>query len=227
MSGLQFTEFHSPLFLLSFLAELLNLVFQMAEKSDAGAQDFLQSWKFSDVVLVVEEERLHVHRAVLALWSPVFERMFTSEFQEKDRNEIPLPGKKSSEIKKLLLMIYPPDPSAPEKQNITEENCFFLVKLAHEYQMAALVQRCEDFLVKKLKTKPKDGVIAKLVFAQIYRLEKLRQASVIEAHNLSLEELKEDTEIYDQIETDNLKEIMEGIIRRLQKELSRAKRDRW
>ena len=57
----------------------------MAEKeSNSQWQDFTQPWKFSDVVLVVESERLHVHRAVLALCSPVFEKMFTSEFQDKE-----------------------------------------------------------------------------------------------------------------------------------------------
>ena len=40
--------------------------------------DFSQPWKFSDVVLVVEDKKLHVHRALLALCSPVFEKMFTS-----------------------------------------------------------------------------------------------------------------------------------------------------
>jgi len=188
----------------------------MAEKSEVEAQDFLQPWKLSDVVLVVEEERLHVHRAVLALWSPVFERMFTSEFQEKDNSEIPLPGKNSCEVKELLLMIYP---STAEKQ-ITEENCYFLVKLAHEYQMDGLVQKCEDFMVDKLKSKP-NGAIADLVFAQTYKLEKLRRASLNQAHNLNLEELKKD-EKYDQIRADDLKEITEGIIRRLQGELKEA-----
>jgi len=190
----------------------------MAEKSEGETQDFLQPWKFSDVVLVVEEEqkkeRLHVHRAVLSMWSPVFEKMFTSEFQEKDKNEIPLPGKTPSEVKELLLMIYP---STAEKQ-ITEGNCFFLVKLAHEYQMDAIVEKCEDFMVDKLKSKPNDGIIADLVFAQTYKLEKLTKASVEQAHNLSLEDLKKN-EMYDQILTENLKEIMEGIITRLQREL--------
>ena len=65
-------------------------------------QHFSQPWKLSDVVLIVEEERLHVHRAVLAIASPVFEKMFTSEFQEKDKNEIRLPGKSSTEVKELL-----------------------------------------------------------------------------------------------------------------------------
>ena len=187
-------------------------------------QDFTQPWKFSKVVLVVEEERLYVHRAMLALSSPVFEKMFTSEFQEeknKNKNEIPLPGKSSTEFKELLLMIHV-FPLASEKQ-ITKENCYFLVKLAHEYQIYAIVQKCEDFIVVKLETKPKDGILANLVFAQTYKLEKLRRAIVDQAHNLKLEELKHDR-MYDQIQTENLKATMEGIIRRLQRESEKSRR---
>ena len=186
----------------------------MDVKTEVESQDFSQPWKFSDVVLVVEDERLHVHRAVLAMASPVFEKMFTSEFQEKDNKEIALPGKSSTEVKELLLFIYP---STSEKQ-ITKENCYFLVKIAHEYQMAAIVQKCEEFLVEKIKTKPKDEVLAELIFAQTYKLEKLRQVSVDQAHNLKLEELKSN-EMYDQIQPENLREIMEGIMIRLQREL--------
>ena len=43
--------------------------------------DFTQPWKFSDVVLVVEDQKFHFHRAVLAVCSLVFEKKFTSEFQ--------------------------------------------------------------------------------------------------------------------------------------------------
>ena len=62
----------------------------------ANPTDFSEPWKFSDVVLVVEDQRFHVHRSVLAFWSPVFDRMFMSEFKEKSNDEIPLPGKKAS-----------------------------------------------------------------------------------------------------------------------------------
>ena len=189
----------------------------MASKSEVESPDFSQPWKLSDVVLVVEEERFHVHRAMLAFWSPVFEKMFTSEFQEKGKNEVSLPGKKASEIKEMLQLIYP---SVTERA-ITEENCYFLVKLAHEYQMEAIVTRCEDFMVDKVKVKPKNSVVADLVFAQSYELEKLKLASVNQAQCLSLEELKK-SEMCDQIQPDNLKDIMEGIIKRLQKELNEA-----
>ena len=188
----------------------------MASKSEVAYPKFGQPWKLSDLVLVVEEERFHVHRAVLALWSPVFEKMFTSEFQEQNKNEVPLPGKKASEIKEMLLLIYP---SATERE-ITEENCYFLFKLAHEYQMAAIVTRCEDFMAEKVKEKAKESVLADLVFAQTYELEKLKLASMNQAHGphgFSLYDLKQD-ELFDQIEPDNLQEITEGIIKRLQRE---------
>ena len=190
----------------------------MALKNEVESPDFSQPWKLSDLVLVVEEERFHVHRAMLAFWSPVFEKMFTSEFQEKDKNEVPLPGKKASEIKEMLLLIYP---SLTERE-ITEENCYFLVKLAHEYQMAAIVTRCEDFMASKIKVKAKESVLADLVFAQTYKLAKLKLASVTQAHCLSLDELKQD-EMFDHIQPDNLQEIMEGIIKRLQGELDGAR----
>ena len=190
----------------------------MASKSEVAFPKFGQPWKLSDLVLVVEEERFHVHRAVLALWSPVFEKMFTSEFQEQSKNEVPLPGKKASEIKEMLLLIYP----SPTEREITEENCYFLLKLAHEYQMAAIVTRCEDFMAEKVKEKAKESVLADLIFAQTYKLEKLKLASVAQAHYLSLDELKQD-EMFDQIQKDNLKEIMEGIIKRLQTELEESR----
>ena len=65
-------------------------------------EDFSEPWKLSDVALVVEKKRFHVHRSTLAFWSPVFERMFTSDCKEKNSEEIPLPGKKAREVNELL-----------------------------------------------------------------------------------------------------------------------------
>ena len=142
----------------------------------ADPPDFSEPWKISDIVLVVEDQRFYVHRQVhrniLALWSPVFEKMFTAAFQEKTKDEIPLPGKKANEIKELLLMIYPNVTGKPWIR-ITRDNCYFLPKLAEEYQIVALVRRqCEDFLVDKMGKGHKD-ILNELIFAQTYKMEKL------------------------------------------------------
>ena len=207
------------------------------------SQDFTQPWKFSDVVLVVEDQKFHVHRAVLAVCSPVFEKMFTSEFQGngakqhvhravravpfpvyegmctsefqgKGEKEIPIPGKMASEIMELLQIIYP---SVEEK--LTEENCYRLLRLADEYQMKAIVHRCENFIVEKIN-KSKQEVLVELVFAQTYNLQKLKRKCIQQAQYFSLEELKNDN-VYDQIHFENIKDIMEGIIVRLRNEASR------
>ena len=179
----------------------------MADKESNGErQDFTQAWKFSDVVLVVEGEKLHVHRAVLALCSPVFETMLTSEFQEKEKKEISLPGKKANEVKELLQVIYPTIERKPPDE-IKEENCHYLLILAQEYQMAAITQRCEDFIVKIMKesfsAKKNPDIIAELVFAQTYNLKKLKQASIELAQSLTLPELKKQKG-YDEIHSENL-----------------------
>ena len=68
--------------------------------------DFSSPWHFSDVVLVVEGTKFYVHKSTLSMWSPVFEKMFTSPFAERSANEIPLPGKRQNEIEVLLRLIY-------------------------------------------------------------------------------------------------------------------------
>ena len=80
---------------------------------------------FSDVVRVVKDQKFLVHRFVLAMWSPVVMNMFSPDFKEKNKTEIPLPDKKTSEFKQLLLIIYP---TASEKgwKTITNENPYFL-----------------------------------------------------------------------------------------------------
>ena len=67
---------------------------------------FSQPWEDSDVILVVENEKFHVHRLILSLNSPVFKAMFKSQFKEATTNEIPLPGKNASGVLDFLKIIY-------------------------------------------------------------------------------------------------------------------------
>ena len=67
---------------------------------------FSDPWKDSDLALVVENEKFHVHRLILSLNSPVFEAMFKSQFKESTTNEIPLPEKNARGVLDFLKIIY-------------------------------------------------------------------------------------------------------------------------
>jgi len=54
----------------------------------------------------------------------------TSQFKEKTAEEVPLPGKKSAEIKEMLLVIYP-----TSVKPIDRNNYDFLLDLAKEYMI--------------------------------------------------------------------------------------------
>ena len=174
-----------------------------ANKSSVGPPHLADPWKFSDVVLVVEGEKLHVHRSTLAIWSPVFDIMFTSGLQGEEQCRIPLPGKKANEIKLLLQIMYD---TSWNRSIVTEENYYFLLDLAHEYQIASIIQLCEDFLVSMVERKRDEGVLTVLLVGQKYGLQTLLKSCVSEARNLSLNELKRhnkrgeiNLEIYQQI----------------------------
>ena len=88
---------------LSFLFSLVDETFEVETKKHM----FSEPWEESDIILVVEEQKLHVHRVMLSMASPVFKAMLSGDFKEKAAAEIPLPGKKADEIRDLLRIIYP------------------------------------------------------------------------------------------------------------------------
>ena len=173
--------------------------------------EFSVPWKFSDVVLIVEDQKFHVHRSTLAFWSPVFEKMFITDFKEKDNDEIPLPGKKASEIKEMLQIMYP----SLEEKLVTKRNCYFLFELAHEYQIDSIAQKCEALMVTMVKNRTEYDVLAMLIYGQKYQIKTLISTCIYEARRLTLKELKQHR-IRDQIEPDNYLQIAEGIIERLE-----------
>lgn len=232
-SGLMFTEEETDVET-DRLVRLMDLTREAMKKENIfKAVDFSKPWASSDLTFLVEERRFHVHRWVLLQSSPVFEKMFTSNFLEKSKTEIALPGKKKIEFQDLLLMVY----SLAERP-ITIANCSYLLKLADEYQIAFLLQKCEDFLVSVSggifegrlgiqefftsflpeQSKPnKEQVLALLIIAQEYKLEKLIATCVNEARNFSLTELKQDyEELSDLLEPTNYCRILEGIIERME-----------
>lgn len=206
---------------------------EMIKENIFHATDFSRPWASNDVIFEVEEQKFYVHRWILVWWSPVFDKMFSSNFAEKTKTEIALPGKKSVEFQELMLMVY----SLAERP-MTIKNCFFLLKLGDEYQMEFLLQKCEDFLVAASgsicagrlsihefftdflpqPSKPeKEQVLALIIIAQEYKLDKLLSACLHEARYFSLTELKKEyKELCDLLEPVNYCRILEGIIERME-----------
>lgn len=216
---------------------LLRAMDEIREKMEKqcvlNESDFSKPSKSTDVVFLVDEQRFHVHRWVLAMWSPVFEKMFTSNFSERAKTEIPLPYKRSDEFQEMLLMVY-----SNAERPVTTDNCFVLLKLAHEYQMEIVTRKCEDFLVnvsgsvsagqlsiqrifpllaEESLRNEKEQVLALLILAQEYRMEKLIAVCVHEAREFSLKELKQDyVELCDLMEPGNYCRILERIIEHME-----------
>ena len=192
-------------------------------KSDQeDSLDFSQPWQFSDVVLVVEEDRFHVHRCILGMWSEVFTTMFTSQFKEKTAKEIPLPGKKSAEIKEMLLVIYP-----TSAKPICESNYAFLLDLAKEYMMAKLTEKCETYLMDRLFStlrgfgfsRRKDYCLELLEIAQNHSLNRLQTAAIEEAKIMKFKDLKNHN-MYEKISSSNFRKIVEGMFEVYERELA-------
>ena len=191
--------------------------------NQAGSLDFSKPWELSDVLLVVEEERFHVHRCILGMWSEVFSTMFTSQFKEKATEEVPLPGKKSAEIKEMLLVIYP-----TSAKPIDESNNAFLLDLAKEYMMAKITEKCESYLIARLVSPQsytgacgtcgngrnyakKGNCLELLVTAQNYGLDRLETACIERTKRIKFAELKKDNN-FDKISDANYRKIVEGIL---------------
>lgn len=180
--------------------------------------DFSQPWKMSDLVLVVENKRFHVHRSILAMCSPVFDRMLSSDFKEKNATEIPLPGKKADEIEELLRAIYP-----YVKHRIGEENCFSLLELSCEYQLDGLKARCEQYFLFKNMTN--EEALEFVVMAQRHQLsDELihRCMSRFVSQEASWETLKKN-ELFSQLEPRYAQQLVEERVKYLEKRLATCK----
>jgi len=137
--------------------------------------DFTKPTPFYDVIINVEDKKLYCNRALLAIWSPVFETMFKSNFRERDSMEINLPGKSFDDIKELLAVIYPPN------RPIVATNVPRLLELADEYQMIELTKRCQAYLMQQR------GTIDSLLLAQKYNFDDvIRRCADHLKHNLNL-----------------------------------------
>lgn len=187
--------------------------------------DFSKPWKMTDLVLSVERKKLHVHKSILTISSPVFEAMLSSNFKEKNAKEIPLPGKTAEEIVDLLRVLYPFCGDAV----ITSKNCFSLLELACEYQMEQVKERCEKFLFDIYGPKAKNRSAATVceealqfvVMAQSYQLDEEVVQCCISAFvsQRAFWETLKTNKVFSQLDSQNRQRVMEERVKFLEKRM--------
>lgn len=134
------------------------------------SQDFCTLYrdsKFSDVTLIVENEKFRVHKAVLAARSPAFSAMFEStEMQEDGKNVVTI-EKMTSEVVKAMVEYFYTD----EVTNL-EAIAFELLEASDRYRVQRLRGMCEQVLCKKLN---KENAAETLVHADLYHSDRLKE----------------------------------------------------
>ena len=179
---------------------------------------FSEPWEDSDLILVVEDEKFHVHRLILSMNSPVFKAMFKSQFKEATANEIPLPGKKANEILDLLKRVYSKQ-FIEEPVEIIEENVEHLLKLSDEYQIKHIFDACINFVETRPKTKQNVMKLRKM--ATNYNLDRVRDECDNLLKNLKLTTLSEIVDLKG-LDQETLQYFLEQRIKRLETVLDKV-----
>ena len=112
----------------------------MATKIDENV--FSSPWNDSDLVLVVEDQELHVHRSILTLLSPVFKAMLDGHFKEASEDKITLEGKSLKSMVLFLKVLYPSSMFEESKSPLNDATRLSVMALADEYQCVNLVKQC-------------------------------------------------------------------------------------
>ncbi|KAL3889853.1 hypothetical protein ACJMK2_002180 [Sinanodonta woodiana] len=129
----------------------------------------------TSITFIVEGDKiLYVSKEVLALMSPVFRRMFESDFKEKGANTIPLPDKTYDDMVDFLSCLYP-----NILKPISDENVFSVLSLADEYQVDLLKQKCLTHLLNKCNGDEvsRNELVLLLLTAELYTLPSLHDAA--------------------------------------------------
>eukprot|EP00929_Paragymnodinium_shiwhaense_P078745 TRINITY_DN40841_c0_g1_i1.p1 TRINITY_DN40841_c0_g1~~TRINITY_DN40841_c0_g1_i1.p1 ORF type:complete len:260 (-),score=66.97 TRINITY_DN40841_c0_g1_i1:380-1159(-) len=123
---------------------------------------------FADVTVTVGGKSYRESASALAVGSMVFRAMLESEMQEGVTKTIDLPGKAADEYA-LFRKFFRAHACAVGASLLTEENIDILLPWFHEYQMPAMLEECENILLKAPAT------AERLVQASAYGLSRQYQ----------------------------------------------------
>ena len=117
----------------------------------------------------------------------------------------------------MLLVIYP-----TTEKSVNEINCYFLLALAHEYQVSTVIEKCKRCLLEALKSKQGSCILDMLFVAQRYSLENVLDECIKKSEKLSFEEMQGHIK-YGQIEPLSQRKMIELRLLKVEAENKRLK----
>lgn len=126
----------------------------------------LQSEKYTDVVINVNNREIKAHKFMLASQSTVFEAMLDSEMAEKQQNRITIVDVEEEVIEQMLLYVY--TTKVPKLKSMAER----LLIVADKYAMDGLKAMCEQALSDNLTTEKAKEL---LPLAEMYNASQLKE----------------------------------------------------
>ncbi|XP_055346150.1 speckle-type POZ protein-like [Paramacrobiotus metropolitanus] len=125
----------------------------------------LSKGRYSDVTLDVGKREFHVHKAILAARSPVFDSMFSNPANATS-NHFVITDVTSRGMKELLYFIY--TGHIDKTENIVEE----VLEAGQKYQVAQLQAICESLILRELNV---DNAIKTLILAHEHKALQLKE----------------------------------------------------
>ena len=111
----------------------------------------------ADAVLIVQEHQLPVHKAILAANSSTFTRIFAScsgSTEDKTKMKVPLDDSLLA-VCTTLKFLYDGCTTLNASQLEAVDDAYHVAHFAHKYDMRALLNQCEIFLLRQVPTPSK------------------------------------------------------------------------
>ncbi|OWF50028.1 hypothetical protein KP79_PYT23517 [Mizuhopecten yessoensis] len=151
----------------------------------------------NDVVLVIEDEHLHVNKALLESASPIFEAWLKKEWQKEEctddtKRELKFPGKTYDDMVTFLKCLLP---NFADK--VTDETLDTVLPLADEYRTEKLITDCVKVIRQRVESVsevdiyiPPSRIVTYLHWIEKYNLHTVKEVVVKLASCLSGEVLE-------------------------------------
>ncbi|XP_031567478.1 uncharacterized protein LOC116302336 [Actinia tenebrosa] len=173
--------------------------------------EFSSPWQNSDLVLIIEDQKIHVHRIILQMTSPVL----CNFLKETDSNEVPLLRTNVNDFVDLLRVIYPQFKNKINSFFLTTvENIEQIYRLAEEYQIESVMEVCREHLIHVKKTSTNAMKI--LVTAQVCNVHEARKQCYEILKGLTVDELKND-DYFEDLDEESQRNVLLPKAERLEK----------